>query len=227
MTSNVKIWPPSYGTEYGVSADNVRVWPSGEDWGGGAPGASGASGVSGSSGASGYSGASGMSGYSGTSGVSGYSGAACAITNVIATDDQTVTNSDALVPSSYLSFNTLPNTNYSVTLRVFFKASSATGGFKYRLTHAGTTTRVIRHRTYAPAGETSSSYPSASMSSAFDSVDQSLIGASPGDSFVFENIILQVGASGGALQFEFAQGVAEAGEYAVVYEGSSMQYFTT
>jgi hypothetical protein len=230
MASSVKIWPPGYGTGYGVSTDNVRVWPSGEDWGGGSPGTSGASGysgVSGTSGVSGYSGASGISGYSGTSGVSGYSGAACAITNIVATADQDVTNSDTLVQSSYLSFTTLPNTNYNVTLKVFFNASSATCGFKYRLNHAGTTTRVIRHRTYAVPNDMSAYYPSAPMSNAFDSVDQSIIGANEGDSFIFENIILQVGASGGVLQFEFAQNTAEALEYVRLYMGSMIQYVIT
>jgi hypothetical protein len=140
--------------------------------------------------------------------------------------DQSVTNSAVLVNDNTLQFTTQPNTNYVIRLRVFWNTTSAAADYKYRLTHAGTTTRVRRVRTYSVAGGTSATIPTVAISTAFDSSDQALTATVAGDGIIYEEIILQVGASGGLLVFSFAQNTATAGQSVTNYQGSHLEYKT-
>jgi hypothetical protein len=106
-------------------------------------------------------------------------------------------------------------------------SSNSTADIKYRLTHAGTTTRVRRVRTYSVPNGTSATYPTVAPSTAFDSSDQTLLATATGDSIVYEDIYLQVGASGGLLVFTFAQNTQTSGQSVTVYEGSYLEYMTT
>lgn len=140
------------------------------------------------------------------------------------TSDEIVTASTALFQSAYLRLTTTANTNYHIRLRVMGVAGSSASDFKYRLTHAGTTTRVFRFESYATPGSTSGTYPTNTLQ-AFDTSDRVLNGSGAFRIFVYEDIYLQVGASGGLLVFEFAQNVSGANN-AVVYQGSYIEYLT-
>lgn len=148
-------------------------------------------------------------------------------TTVVATADESVTNSATLADSTYLQFTTTANTNYHVRVRILAYTSSIAADFKYRLTHAGTTTRVRRVRTYSIANGTSATFPTVAPSSAFDAADQTLLTGAIGDMVIYEDIYLQVGASGGVLKFAFAQNTQTALNSVTVYEGSYLEYMTT
>lgn len=159
------------------------------------------------------------------------SGTSSPWTTLMCTADQTVTNSATLVSSTYMTLTTIANTNYHIRLRVFWNTTNATADFKYRVRHTGTTTRVRRLRTYTVASGTSATYPTASFDLAaqqmFDSTDQTLTATVAGNGIVYEDIIVQVGASGGTLDFQFAQNTQTSAQSVTVYEGSYMEYMTT
>lgn len=159
------------------------------------------------------------------------SGTSSPWTLLICTADQSVTNSATLVSSTYLTMTTTANTNYHIRLRIVWYTSNATADFKYRVRHTGTTTRVMRVRNYTVASGTSATYPTVSMQLAaqqsFDSTDQTLTATVLGTGIIYEDIIVQVGASGGTLDFQFAQNTQTSGQSVTVYEGSYMEYITT
>ncbi len=148
-------------------------------------------------------------------------------TVVVATADQAVTNSAVLTDSTYLQFTTTANTNYHIRLRVLMNSGNATADIKYRVTHAGTTTRVRRVRTYSVPNGTSATFPTVLPATAFDSADQTLLATVTGDSVVYEDIYLQVGASGGIFKIAFAQNTQTAAASVTLYEGSYLEYMTT
>lgn len=151
-------------------------------------------------------------------------------TIVKATSDQSVTNSATLSASTYLNLSTSANTNYHIRIRILYNTSDATADFKYRLTHSGTTTRVRRVRTQAVPGSTSATYPTLAPSQAtnivFDTTDQTLVNTVAGDGIIYEDIYLQVGASGGTILFSFAQNTQTAAQSVTVYEGSYLEWMT-
>ncbi len=148
-------------------------------------------------------------------------------TVVVATADQLVTNSAVLTDSTDLQFTTTANTNYHIRLRVLFNSGNATADIKYRVTHGGTTTRVRRVRTYSVPNGTSATFPTVLPATAFDSADQTLLATVTGDSVVYEDIYLQVGASGGVFKIAFAQNTQTAAASVTLYEGSYLEYMTT
>lgn len=147
-------------------------------------------------------------------------------TSVIKTADEVVNNSAVLQDDDHLLFTTTANTNYTIRLRVLFEVANATADFKYQLTHAGTTTRVRRFITRAAAAQTSATIPTAAPATAFDSTDQALTATQAGTGFIREDIILQVGGSGGVLKMQWAQNTQHASDV-TVYEGSYIEYATT
>ena len=128
-------------------------------------------------------------------------------------------NTTTLADATGLSFSTTANTGYTIRLRVFATATAA-GDFKFRLTHSGTTTRVYRVPQRAVAGGTGAE---GAPSAAFDSSDATIVSASTGSLFYFEDLILQVGASGGIVNFQFAENSSDAGP-CTIYEGSYIEY---
>ena len=147
----------------------------------------------------------------------GHAGGASAWTTKVKTADQT-NNTTTLADDAILQFNTVANTQYTVRLLAFL-LTNATADSKYRLVHTGTTTRV-RRRVKRTA--TSDIAQTIELKTAFDSADVvlSTTGVNP---WVEENIILQVGASGGVLKFQFAQVTANAGPTQCL-EGSYLEH---
>ena len=154
-------------------------------------------------------------------------GGAGAWTTLIKTNDQAVTNSNVLTDCTEITFTTLTNTNYHIRLRILYNTSSIAADFKYRVTHAGTTSRVFRVRTYSIAAGTSATYPTVLPTAAFDTADQTLLTATIGNGIIYEDIYLRVGASGGIFKIAFAQNTATAGQSVTIYEGSYLEYATT
>lgn len=147
-----------------------------------------------------------------------------AISKRVKNIDQVVTNWSDLVPDDSLWFSTLPNTNYLVKLYAFWNTESGPAGFKYRLTHTGTTDRVRR---YIENGTSGNQPIAREIRSTFDAADQDLSGASAGYNIINEIIILRVGATGGTVQLSFAQKNATPGKSVTIYEGSSIEFVKT
>ena len=145
-------------------------------------------------------------------------------TTLIKTADQLVTNSATLADDTVLQFATTANTQYTFRLRVYWNTSSASADFKYRLTHTGTTTRVRRKITRSAAAAAPANV---AISTAFDAADVALTASGAGDSVVFEDVIVQVGASGGVIKFQFAQNTQTASQSVTVYEGSYLEWGTS
>ena len=78
--------------------------------------------------------------------------------------------------------------------------------------------------TYSVPNGTSATFPTVAPATAFDTSDRTLTATVTGDSVVYEDIYLDVGAAGGILRFEFAQNTQTAGASVIVYAGSYMQY---
>jgi hypothetical protein len=148
-------------------------------------------------------------------------------TTVFQAADQLVTNSATLTDATNLQFTTTANTNYHIRLRALFNSGNATADIKYRVTHGGTTTRVRRARTYSVPNGTSATIPTVAPATAFDTTDQTLLATVTGDSIVYEDIYLQVGASGGVFKIAFAQNTLTAAASVTLYEGSYIEYATT
>jgi hypothetical protein len=143
-------------------------------------------------------------------------------TPVMKTVDESVTN-NTLQDDDTLLFTTVANTQYVIRLCVFF-ITGATADFKYRLAHTGTTTRVRRMITRYAGGATSATWPTIAHATAFDAADVALAGTGT-DGGIIEYIVLQVGASGGQVKFQWAQNTTDA-TAATVLEGSHLEYAT-
>ena len=141
-------------------------------------------------------------------------------TTVIKTADESRTN-NTLLDDATLVFTTVANTQYIIRL-VVHMLTNATADSKYRMAHAGTTTRVRRRIVRTATNDTPAEVASLA---AFDAADVvlSTTGTLP---FVEEHIVLQVGASGGVLSFQWAQNTTNAGAMTVL-EGSYLEYATS
>ena len=137
-------------------------------------------------------------------------------TTAVKTADQT-NNTTTLADVTEMQLTTVANTQYTVRFCAFL-LTNATADSKYRLVHTGTTTRV-RRRVQRTA--TTDIAQTIELKTAFDSADVvlSTTGLNP---WVEENIILQVGATGGVLKMQFAQVTANAGPTQVL-EGSHLE----
>jgi hypothetical protein len=135
--------------------------------------------------------------------------------------DESKNNSATVADDSELSIPLLANTNYDVRL-VAFWLTNATADLKYRLVFTGTTTRV-RRRVSRTA--TTDIAITTELKTAFDSADVvlSTTGLNP---WLDEEIILQVGASGGNLKLQWAQVTSGAGPTTCL-EGSYLEYAVT
>lgn len=142
-------------------------------------------------------------------------------TTVIKTADESHNTSTVVADDAMLKFTTLPLTNYVIRLHADF-LTNATADLKYQLVHDGTTTRVRRlvRRT-----ATTDIAQTVTRPVAFDAaaVVLSTTGLNP---WVEENIVLQVGASGGLLVLRWAQVTSNAGPTTCL-EGSYLEYAIT
>jgi hypothetical protein len=142
-------------------------------------------------------------------------------TTVIKTADESKNSLAVVADDLLLKFTTLPNTSYTIRLRAFF-LTNATADLKYRLVHAGTTTRVRRlvRRT-----ATTDIAQTIVLATAFDVADVilSTTGLNP---WLSEEVILQVGASGGVFKLQWAQVTSNAGPTTCL-EGSYLEWAVT
>lgn len=143
---------------------------------------------------------------------------------VLKTDDESLTSTTTVQNDDHLFLNTVANTNYVIRFVAFF-ATPAAADFRYRLVHSGTTTRVRRMITRFAGASVSADWPTVAISSAFDAADVDLLGTGQ-DGGILETIILQVGASGGVLNFKWAQ-VTSSTTPTTVAEGSYLEYAVT
>lgn len=195
----------------------------------GPPGLRGVDGASGSPGAQGIAGPAvamfaqdgedGMTlpGPQGPKGADGAPGAGGTWTTKVRIADQT-NNTSTLADDDTLQFNTVANTQYTVRLLALFLTNS-TADSKYRLVHTGTTTRVRRRVSRTATTDVS---VTVELKTAFDAADVvlSTTGTNP---WLEEDIIIQVGASGGVLKLQWAQGTTNAGPTSCL-EGSYLEY---
>lgn len=142
-------------------------------------------------------------------------------TAVIKTADESKNSLAAVADDALLKFTTLPNTSYVVRLRAWF-LTNATADLKYRLVHTGTTTRVRRivRRT-----ATTDIAQTIVLGTAFDAADVilSTTGLNP---WIEEDVILQIGASGGVFKLQWGQVTSNAGPTTCL-EGSYLEYALT
>jgi hypothetical protein len=140
-------------------------------------------------------------------------------TTKIKTADQT-NNTATLVDDTVLQFNTVANTQYTIRL-LFFGLTNATADMKYRLVHTGTTTRVRRRIRRTSTTDIAQIFE---LKTAFDAADVvlSTTGLNPNFS---EEIILQVGATGGVFKVQWAQVILNAGPTSCL-EGSYLEQAT-
>jgi len=145
-------------------------------------------------------------------------------TTVLKTADESVTSTTAVQNDDHLFINTVANTNYVIRLVAFF-ATPAAADFRYRMVHSGTTTRIWRMVTRYAAGAISADWPTVAHVLTFDAADVDLLGGA-GSGAIMETMILQVGASGGVLNFQWAQVTSNASA-TYVAEGSYLEYAVT
>lgn len=139
-------------------------------------------------------------------------------TTVVKTADESHNNSATVADDTVLQFNTVANTQYTIRLLALF-LTNATADLKYRLVHTGTTTRVRRRVRRTSTTDIAQIYE---LKTAFDSADVvlSTTGLNPNLS---EEIIVQVGASGGVLKLQWGQVTSNAGPTTCL-EGSYLEY---
>ena len=137
-------------------------------------------------------------------------------TTLVKTADQT-NNTVTLADVTEMQLTTVANTQYTIRL-IAFLLTNATADSKYRLVHTGTTIRVRRRIQRTGTTDIAQNYE---LKTAFDAADVvlSTTGLNPNLS---EEIILQVGATGGVLKMQFAQVTANAGPTQVL-EGSYLE----
>lgn len=139
-------------------------------------------------------------------------------TTVKATSDESKNNLAVVADDNTLAATLLANTQYSIRLIAFF-LTNATADLKYRLVFTGTVTRV-RRRVKRTA--TTDIAQTIELKIAFDSADVvlSTTGLNP---WLEEDILLQVGASGGVLKLQWGQVVSNAGPTTRL-EGSYLEF---
>lgn len=115
------------------------------------------------------------------------------------------------------------NTNYLIRLKVSM-TTNATADSRYALTFAGTTTRVRRNIVRTATSDVPAFI---TAGTAFDVAGSPIVLSTTGTNpYVDEDILLQVGASGGLLAFQWAQ-VTTNGSPCTVLEGSTLEYAVT
>ena len=159
-------------------------------------------------------------GWPGPRGAAGAAGVSAPWTTIIKTADEARVN-NTLLDDAVLKFTTVANTQYVIRLSVQM-ITNTTADSKYRMAHAGTTTRVQRRIIRTATSDTPALQASLA---AFDAADVVLTttGTRP---YVEEIIVLQVGAAGGVLSFQWAQNTTNAGPMTVL-EGSYLEYATS
>lgn len=140
---------------------------------------------------------------------------------VIKAADESKNNSAVVADDNTLIVPLVANTNYALRLDVFW-LTNATADLKYRLVFTGTTTRVRRRIKRTATSDTAMTFE---LKTAFDAADVilSTTGLNP---HLSEEIILQVGASGGNLKLQWGQVTSNAGPTTCL-EGSYIEYATT
>lgn len=146
------------------------------------------------------------------------SGGGGAWTTVKKTADESHNSSAVVADDNTLIVPLLANTQYAIRLMAFF-LTNATADLKYRLVFTGATTRV-RRRVRRTA--TTDIAQTIALLTAFDAADVilSTTGLNP---WLQEDIILQVGASGGNLVLRWGQVVSNAGPTTCL-EGSYLEH---
>lgn len=137
---------------------------------------------------------------------------------VMKTGDESKNNSAVVADDATLKMTLAANTTYSIRLVVFF-LTNATADLKYRLAFTGTATRVRRRVTRT---STTDIAPITELKTIFDSTDVILTttGLNP---WLDEEVILQVGATGGIFKLQWAQVTANAGPTTCL-RGSYIEY---
>lgn len=146
-----------------------------------------------------------------------HGGGAGAWTTVIKTSDtDRVNNTLADDPNLIVTLNA--NTQYVIKIRVWM-TTNATADAKCRLVFTGTTTRVRRRVIRTSTGDAATIQ---AIATAFDAADVilSTTGLNP---YYEDYLVLQVGASGGQLKFQWAQVTTNASPCTVL-EGSHIEY---
>lgn len=135
--------------------------------------------------------------------------------------DESKNNLASVANDTDLTVTLTANTNYHLRVRAYF-LTNATADLKYRLVFGGTTTRV-RRRVQRTA--TTDAAVTTELKTAFDSADVvlSTTGLNP---WLEEDVILQVGASGGVFALQWSQGTSNAGPTTCL-EGSYIEYAVT
>lgn len=142
-------------------------------------------------------------------------------TTVKATSDLSKNNNGNVTDDGVLQVTLTALTNYSLYILAFFLTNS-TADLKYRLVFTGTTTRVRRK---VSRTATSDVAVTTELKTAFDAADVvlSTTGQNP---WLEEDIILQVGASGGVLKLQWGQVTSNAGPTTRL-EGSYLMHTTS
>ena len=150
-----------------------------------------------------------------------HGGAASPWTVEMKNADESKNNAAVVADDSELTIPLLANTNYAIRL-VAFWLTNATADLKYRLVFTGTTTRLRRR---IQRTSTTDVATVAELKTAFDAADvvMSTTGLNP---WLDEEIVLQVGASGGNLKLQWGQVAANAGPTTCL-EGSYIEYAIT
>lgn len=142
-------------------------------------------------------------------------------TTVKALNDESKNSLATVADDNTLVAALTANTSYALYLNVFF-LTNATADLKYRLVFTGTTTRVRRRVSRSATADTPAT---TELKTAFDAADVvlSTTGLNP---WLEEDVILQVGASGGNFKLQWSQGTSNAGPTTRL-EGSYLMYMTT
>lgn len=140
-------------------------------------------------------------------------------TSVFKTADQTKNSDDTIAADSELVATLTANKRYSIRIKVFYTGAT-TPDFKHQLTFSGTTTRVtIRRKSIAPNTTTQTD----AVFEVFDAGATARACATGHDGCLEDDISLDVGASGGDLEFQWAQNTSDAAA-TTVYAGSYIEY---
>lgn len=150
-----------------------------------------------------------------------HGGSAGPWTTILKTADESKNALAAVADDVLLKFTTQPNTAYSIRLRAWF-LTNATADLKYRLFHAGTTTRVRRRILRTGTTDVAQVLE---LKTAFDAADVVLAttGLNP---WLEEHVLLQVGATGGLFVLRWAQVASNPGPTTCL-EGSYLEYAVT
>jgi hypothetical protein len=138
-------------------------------------------------------------------------------TTVIKTADESTATDTTLSDDNTLLFTTAANTEYAIRFRIYFSAN-ATPDLKWLVHHSGTTTRIwYKHYTVGTA---------VALANNVFTTETTTTRATNTDGSITIFCMLQVGASGGTLSFQWAQNTSD-GNNTTIQEGSYMEYCVT